>query len=271
MAPTSQQPPSEGEWEDFTSRSESSADRARELLHDFVTMVDDVLSSPMCPAFVAASVRPQLALLNIVGQWILSKVEEIMLGIGFPLRAYLLADDWTERVATPVGNAASAISHSNLEVRDYWWGPAGRAYGNKATEQRDAMLTIVEIVDEIKGKLQIIGGVMAGFYVAIGMLVIVWIKLLIDCCAATAAFPPDAPGTVSVAAVATGAVWTAIGGVITAAGGLVGSELEAWTDLKKSIASQGKFKDGHWPKATSDTLADATWKDGDKSDWELQR
>lgn len=253
--------------EQLTDKINDGMKKAAEAVDWIIKRVEGFLH--YLPGFISDRVRPFLEKLDTLARKILQKLGELLVGAAFPIIAFLLANDWVDRVKNPVNSASSDISNNNLKVDDYWQGKAADAYSGAVTSQTDAMAEVGTIVDSIKDHLWALAGIVAGFYVALAVVLYQWIGVLTASSAATATGVGAVAG-VPAAAADTGVSAAAIWGLVSAVVALIAAEAKSFTDLNHKVSTDPKFPHGHWPKATTDAMKDASEKDGDTTDWHVK-
>lgn len=261
-----------------TVLSPSQAEQLRARINDGITQGNSVVNSIInrvneflrwLPGFITDRVNPILNRLRDIANTILQKLGELLVGLDFPVVAFLLANDWVDKVKNPVDQVSGAVSNNNLEVDDYWQGAAADAYSGAVTSQTDAMGEAAAIADEVKDHLWALAGIVGGFYVALAVVLYQWIGVLIASAAATATGVGAVAG-VPAAAADTGVSAAAIGGLVAAAIALIAGEAKTFTDLNDRVSTSAKFPHGHWPTVVKDAMSDASETDGDGTDWHVK-
>ena len=159
------------------------------------------------------------------------------------------------------------VSDANLEVDDYWTGPAAEAYKSAVQWQTEAMGEVMAIADEVKDHLLKIAAAIGAFYVALGAAIIRLVKHLRTATAAVAGTTLGAILSAMLTIETLKKTWKQITALTTAASGVMWAEAEAFFKLRGRVQMSDKFPRGHWPKATTRAMRDGSLQDGDETDW----
>lgn len=186
---------------------------------------------------------------------LIRKMMEFIAAPGLPPRLFEAGDAWLNGVAEPSTTAEEDISTRNMEVDDYWEGPAAAGYKSTLEEQQAAYAAMVSLARQIKELLhQAAWGVIK-----------FWITAIIGLVGAAAGLSGaialvfggvTAPAAPFEAAAAILGVLAAVGG----GGWAVFIEFKGLDQTASAMREEARFNTSfsgdQWPRAT----AEGKWK-----------
>jgi hypothetical protein len=193
-------------------------------------------------------------------------VVDLSKGIAFPVKAFFLGIAWADSVKKPISSLKAVVSDANLEVDDYWTGPAAEAYKSAVQGQMEAMGEVMAIADEVKYHLWALAGLMLAFYATLAAFII---RIVKDLRAALAA-STTGWGAIAGIALFVNVIKKSrehIGKLSAAASALIGGEVQAFYNFRQRVQTSDKFPHGHWPQVTTSAMRDGSLQDGDDTDW----
>lgn len=206
--------------------------------------------------------------------WLGQEVEKSMADLeryykvpGSPSALRAVGEAWTTQVGAMASELSGRLRKESLATDNRWTGKAAEAYGDVVTVQGEALVALKTIATTIHTTLSDLAGAIEAY----------WNALAIGVASVAAAL--------AIAAAAVGGVVTAPAGIkfalgaLTAYTTLAGVALNSLTTaanaaraqqvkLLQQVTTERALPGGRWPSATAEHLADASTKDGDKSDWE---
>lgn len=216
------------------------------------------------PGIIWDKVRPQIEILKYQGETLLSIYRDALMAVGFPGAATLGAWCWVNEVRNPIRSVVGELEESRRFVHDNWTGRAQSAYDGAVSAQLSAMREVVAIVEDLRNLLLAIAGAITAFYVAIA-LAIAEVVAAIEVGGSVTAIIGSLVRIV-------GAIGTSVdrvGKLFAATAATIAPQLAAWFDLNSRIEGNENFPGGRWPESKASAMSDASWQDGDASDWRL--
>jgi hypothetical protein len=203
---------------------------------------------------------------------LLSEIGKFFTQPGHPIALWENGTRWVTEVGKRAGDQVSVVTIGFMNADDKWKGDAADAYFKGLPLQSAAADKVHTICQDIGGSLHslaiAIGAFWVGTLVAVGKL----ITELIPEAAATAV-PPTAPAGLAGAVASVAAFIALWGTIILAFYEYVTRLFEEQTNLTNQLSDNKAFPGppvGTWPRSTTQDFSDATWSDGDKSDWQMR-
>lgn len=203
---------------------------------------------------------------------ILSEIGKFFTRPGHPIALWQAGNRWSSEVGKKAGEQVGVVTLGFMNADDKWKGDAAEAYFKGLPLQSTAADKVHTICGEVQSSLHdialAIGGFWLGTLIAVGKLIVE----LIPSAAATAV-PPTAPAGLTAAVVSVGGFIVLWGGVALCFYEYVTGLFEQQRNLVKQFDDSKGFPGppaGTWPKSTSEDFSDGSWKDNDKSDWQMR-
>ncbi|GAB3399670.1 hypothetical protein GCM10027569_02190 [Flindersiella endophytica] len=216
------------------------------------------------PGIIRDQVNRQIEILKLQGETFLSVCRDMLMAVGFPGAATLGAWHWVNDVRNPVRSVVGQLEQSQRFVQADWKGRARAAYDGAVGAQLAAMREVVAIVEDLRNLLLAVAAAITAFYVALGVAIIEAVAAL----EVGGSIVAIVRSLMEIARKITTSVDKVVK-LIAAVGAVVGPQFAAFFDLNNRIATNEAFPDGRWPESKASALSDASWQDGDASDWRL--
>jgi uncharacterized protein YukE len=243
-------------------------------LNSFTDTVNRLAAAVPLPLLPVAG--PVLALVRVN----LSMVGDALSGIWDWLQKYVLSgfigpwtmydrsEQWATEVTRHVSDAEGRVSAQQLTGDDYWWGPAGKAYGDTITQQRQSAAQLADIARGIRETLATLGTTLKWLY---GGVVAVIVLLVLEYTGAAAAaltfigLPPAAV-TFLTSTLTAAFVLSILAGFIWQAFLDAGSKFSTLLEL---LNDYDNFPAGHWPTLPG-SMKDVSALDGSPQNWQIR-
>lgn len=243
----------------------------RALLDDIRRCVDTILAAvqtfgSLLRELGATFVEEAAARLRSLADQVLAEIGQFVAAGGEPELLRAAGREWAAGVGGTAAALAGRTTLDQLQTDDHWHGRAGEAYRSSLRPQKEALTAVKTLGDGIDDALQKLAtGCETFVATVVGAAAVADVALIgAGVAAATGVGLPAAV----VAAVAALAVF--LGGFYLARTTLDGQLDEAGAALDRLRSNDVAFPGGAWPRSTS-PLDDASFTDGDPSDWSLQR
>lgn len=247
-------------------------------INDALTTLVDTVNRLMSavPAALMPMAGPVLADVQVN----LKSIGSVLSGIGDWLEKYVLSgfigpwtmydrsEQWATEVTRHVSDAEGRISAQELTADDYWFGPAGKAYGDTATQQRQSLDQLADIARGIRETLATLGTTLKWLYGGVVAVIALTVLELTGAAAAALTFIglPPAVVTFLTSTVTAAMVLGILGGFIWSAFLDAGAKFSTLLEL---LNDYDNFPSGHWPKLP-DPMKDVSALDGSPQNWQIR-
>ncbi|MFI5931789.1 hypothetical protein [Actinoplanes sp. NPDC051494] len=171
---------------------------------------------------------------------------DLVTHLGSPTALIATADRWSDLVGAPVSGKVQAADAGLLDVDDHWDGAAADAYRQTLPVQRSALENVTKVL--VDGITMALADVAKGIYLFWGILVGALLTFVVGLITALAS-ASTVFGLPAAPFIAAGAAGLASGMVVGAGLNLEATCAAASTALRRSLADNTGFSDGHWPPA----------------------
>jgi uncharacterized protein YukE len=229
--------------------------KAREIWDDFVAAVDHAVST--WPALREVVMGPFATLTAKVSE-ALGVLGRLVTERGDATAVRQVASDWTNLVGHRTSVQAGLLDRGQLPSQGQWTGAAADKYLTVVLNQRQALIAVKTITDNLQTTLNEVADEIRAFWIYLAAETAAWLAIMVTC------------------------VFTAaIGGTpaaLVASAAYVGVVLKQCVDfdnalarLRQKIEQQSTVNDAfageNWPPVQSEHLSDASVNDGDASAW----
>lgn len=225
------------------------------------------LANSMNPAYQFQRLAAEVGLLEDETKKAITELDRLMSITGSPSALRAVGETWTTHVGARASDLSGQLRKESLATDNTWTGKAADAYGEAVTLQGEALTAIKSVTDVVHTTL---GDLASALELYWDLLALAAIGLAAGLASAAAAIVGGVTAPAGIK-FGIGAV-TAFSGAVTAATtAMVNSANSAHAQqvkLVQQLAGQRAFPNGRWPSAVPERFADASTKDGDKSDWE---
>lgn len=234
---------------------------------EFFDKVNSVLSwVPFFLQYLIEPIRAAIEALNAKLREFWDRANQLMEQPGSPSRLDEVAEQWTNEVATAVGEVAGTVSPDKLRTNIEWVGRAAEAYRTTVPAQVDGLNGVKGLAEQMRTSLNLLANSVENFWLAIG---IAFTTFIVGAVGAIIAAATVVGIPAAVAALAT-AVGVSIG-LIAAAIVALKSHLNTIETQQNAIATKVTALGTTWAASDVGTMADASVADGDASDWRVNR
>lgn len=239
----------------------------QQKVDEFFDKVNSVLSwVPFFLQHLIEPIRAAIEALNAKLREFWDRANQLMEQPGSPSRLDEVAEQWTNEVATAVGEVAGTVSPDQLRTNIEWVGRAAEAYRATVPAQVDGLNGVKGLAEQMRTSLNLLANSVENFWLAIG---IAFTTFIVGAVGAIIAAATVVGIPAAVAALAT-AVGVSIG-LITAAIMALKSHLNTIETQQNAIATRVTNLGTTWAASDVGTMADASVTDGDASDWRVNR
>lgn len=185
-----------------------------------------------------------------IGQAVLDKIGELLLGAAAPVAFFFRASDWHENVGGPASGVAASVNPNALRATRDWSGDAATSYSRSVAGQTTAAAAIQGVSSSMATSMVTCAVAGLAFYVAIGVILV---KLIVATIAAIAALGSVVFSWAGVgiiieeAAVNTGLIVAAVTTLVA----VLGAQGNAIVQIKGAVSSGAAFPGGAWPEGAA--------------------
>ncbi|GAA2635278.1 hypothetical protein [Paractinoplanes durhamensis] len=200
-------------------------------------------------------------------------VKDFVLNPGWPPALFHAGEVWVDKVGLAASSAVGQTSLNYTQVDDHWQGDAATAYKNTLPAQGLALGAIKTMCDALDTALKNMAGAIVAFWLA--------------CIAGLLSALPEFGAEEAAADTGVGAPPAILAfiasvvkllGIISGAAALLwafsGSQIGPYTAMNQQLnnwnafpARPGSAAQGNWPAATTPGMSDASFLDGNDSNW----
>jgi hypothetical protein len=191
--------------------------------------------------------------------------DDFLPGVLAPITLFRASRTWNDDVFSKVTDVHGRYAAKELNVDDYWHGPAARAYGQVITSQQEAANAVSETVNSIREALQNLSIAMGAAYVSLAALLAL---STIEVGEGTATLFGVITIPAGLAAILVGVLTAAaaVGGFIAVMEVATQGALSAIGDLRAALNDNRALEAGAWPTPVAG-LDDGSMTDGNRSGW----
>jgi hypothetical protein len=201
------------------------------------------------PGFLQDKVIAGWNKLTSVLQTAWDRLKDVFTNMGSPSTLWDTADAWSNSVGGPVSGQVQSAEAGSLAVDDNWDGTAADKYRQNLPMQKTAMEKMkTTFADGISSALSDVAKGIIAFWGSLVVALAAFVAGMITACASAATIfgLPAAPFIAVGAALAAGAAF--LSGMLI----LKSVCSSANSTLRQKINDNTGYRDGHWPKATTE-------------------
>ncbi|MFC4943392.1 hypothetical protein [Pseudonocardia sp. GCM10023141] len=233
---------------------------------EIIDAVDGALA--VLPDEVVAWAREALETAGLRLEEFLSGLRRMCDYAGSPDTLRATGSTWNIAVGAAVSSVGGSVTLDRLRVDDRWSGVAADAYRNTLPAQREALVLVKQIADDVDAGLQELAGAIESFWNAVTMAV-----LTLAAAIASAVIGVSAPPSALIALAALVATLTAgiafLANATAALTTITNVAAARAAALDRALATDTAFPAGCWPVSTTD-MTDGSLTDGDDTDWHVR-
>ena len=259
-------PLSEGEFNDTLRRVEEGTQKISDLTNDIIDACNRFgrWLGPLWDDVVDLLNR----LVDLV-QKLLSEIGKFITRPGVPWTLWNHGTEWVKEVGKPVSDLISQATPGQTDIDERWQGPAATAYLGTLPDQAKALTAVLAATADIDDALTKVAGGIIAFWLGVLAAIVPYIIELAGWGAAASTgvgAPPAAAG----AGASTLKVLGIIAAVVTAAITYLTAVSSQYKDLLQRVESNDGFPGGHWPRSTTDVIADGSLTGDKTTNWRLR-
>ncbi|MEV4319277.1 hypothetical protein [Actinocrispum sp. NPDC049592] len=248
-------------FEEALTKVSELVEKLRGAWDEIVSGVNHVLG--ILPGFLEGPVKSAFdKCANKVSE-VFSEIQKLFTERGSASALRTAGDSWNEQIGHRASTQAGLLVKEQLETDNEWTGDAADRYGEAVTAQNKALAQIKTITETLQTTLNEIASALKVFWVGIAIAFGTYVALMIGCIVGAATVVATVPSLLA----ALGFSVAFLASVATLSNNFANTLDEKKAKLDQQATMDGQFANGQWPSAVTDKMADASVKDGDKSDW----